>query len=69
MCGYRTLKEEILCNRVVVGTCDNSMSEKLQLQNDLTLEKVKTAKTATRPKDAVRQQSPGAYPGFYTGGF
>ena len=54
MCEYGALKEDILRDRIVVGIRDKSMSEKLQLQNDLTLEKVKTA---TRQKDAVRQQS------------
>ena len=53
-CEYGALKEDILRDRIVVGIRDKSMSEKLQLQNDLTLEKVKTA---TRQKDAVRQQS------------
>ena len=53
-CEYGALKEDILRNRIVVGIRDKSMSEKLQLQNDLTLEKVKMA---TRQKDAVRQQS------------
>ena len=53
-CEYGALKEDILHDHIVVGIRDKSMSEKLQLQNDLTLEKVKTA---TCQKDAVRQQS------------
>ena len=51
---YGTLKEEILRDRLVVGIRDKRMSEKLQLEADLTLE---SAKKSIRQKEAVRQQS------------
>lgn len=53
-CEYGTLKEEILRDRLVVGIRDKRMSEKLQLEADLTLE---SAKKSIRQKEAVRQQS------------
>ena len=36
---FRNLKERLICNRVVIGISDHSLSEKLQMQSDLTLEK------------------------------
>ena len=36
------LKEEMIKDRIVVGICDTALSEKLQMDADLTLEKVKT---------------------------
>ena len=53
-CEYGTFKEEILRDRLVVGIRDKRMSEKLQLEADLTLE---SAKKSIRQKEAVRQQS------------
>lgn len=41
-CNYGDLKEEMLCDRIVVGIWDLSLSEKLQTDPDLTLEKAKT---------------------------
>ena len=37
-CDYRTLRNEMIRDRVVVGIRDVNLSEKLQLENDLTLE-------------------------------
>lgn len=42
-CEYGTLKEDILRDRLVVGIRDKRMSEKLQLEADLTLESAKKA--------------------------
>ena len=52
-CNYGDLKEEMLRDRLVVGIRDQALSEKLQLDPALTLEK---AKTAIRQKEAVREQ-------------
>ena len=38
-CGFGTLKEEMIRDRIVVGVCDGMLSEKLQLDSDLTLDK------------------------------
>ena len=52
-CEYRALKEEMLRDRLVVGISDRTMSQKLQMDADLTLEK---AKKTVRQKEAVVQQ-------------
>ena len=54
-CAYGNLKEEMLRDRLVVGIKDTALSERLQLDAHLTLEK---AKTAIRQKEAVREQRP-----------
>ena len=41
-CAYGDLKEQMLRDRLVVGIRDSSLSEKLQTDPDLTLEKAKT---------------------------
>ena len=53
-CEYGTLNKKILRDRLVVGIRDKRMSEKLQLEADLTLE---SAKKSIHQKEAVRQQS------------
>ena len=53
-CEYGELHDEMLRDRLVVGIRDAAMSEKLQLDPELTLEK---AKKAIRQKEAVREQS------------
>ena len=53
-CEYGTLNKEILRDRLVVGIRDKRMSEKLQLEADLTLE---SAKKSIHQKETVRQQS------------
>ena len=41
-CNYGQLREEMIRDRIVVGLCDSALSEKLQLESDLTLEKAIT---------------------------
>ena len=52
-CEYGALRDEMLRDRLVVGIRDKSLSEKLQLDAVLTLEK---AKTAIRQREAVKEQ-------------
>ena len=52
-CGYRELHDEMIRDRLVVGLCDASLSERLQMDADLTLEK---AITAARQSEAVKKQ-------------
>ncbi len=52
-CEYGPLKEELLRDRIVVGIRDKSLSEKLQMDAALTLEK---AKTSIRQKEAIAAQ-------------
>ena len=40
-CKYGELKEEMVCDRIVVGIRDSALSERLQLDSELTLEKAK----------------------------
>ena len=47
------MKEEMLRDRIVVGIRDRALSEKLQMDSELTLEK---AKKAARQKEAVNDQ-------------
>ena len=41
-CNYGDLKQEMICNHLVVDICDTALLEKLQLDSKLTLEMVKT---------------------------
>ena len=52
-CNYGTLHHEMVHDRIVVGLKDKTLSEKLQLEADLTLEK---AIDQARQKELVRQQ-------------
>ena len=52
-CNFGTLKGEMIRDRLVVGIRDSSLSERLQLDANLTLEK---AKIAIRQKEAVQEQ-------------
>ena len=52
-CEYGTFKEEMLRDRLVVGIRDAAMSQKLQMDAELTLEK---AKKSIRQKEAVHEQ-------------
>ena len=54
-CGYGTLHDQMIRDRLVVGLKDARLSEKLQLDAELTLEK---AITNVRQAEAVRQQQP-----------
>ena len=52
-CEYGNMKSEMLRDRLVVGIRDQSLSEKLQMDSDLTLEK---AKKQIRQREAVHEQ-------------
>ena len=52
-CEYGMLKEQLIRDRIVVGIRDRSLSAKLQLDSELTLEK---AKRLVRQQEAVRGQ-------------
>ena len=52
-CDYGGMKDEMIRDRLVVETHDSSLSEKLQLDPALTLEK---AKKAIRQSEAVHEQ-------------
>ena len=52
-CEYGELKNEMIRDRLVVGIRDTALSESLQMDASLTLEK---AKTKIRQKEAVRKQ-------------
>ena len=53
-CDYREMKEELIRDRLVVGIKDRTLSEQLQLESDLTLEK---AKKKIRQREAVQAQT------------
>ena len=52
-CEYGAMKDEMIRDRLVVGLLDCALSERLQLDPELTLEK---AKRAARQKEAVQEQ-------------
>ena len=52
-CGYEALHDEMICDRIVVGIQDRKLSEKLQLDPALTLEK---AIITVRQVEAVKKQ-------------
>ena len=52
-CDYGDLKDQMIRDRIVVGICDQSQSERLQMDADLTLEK---AKKLVRQREAVHEQ-------------
>ena len=52
-CDYGELQSEMIRDRLVVGIRDTALSERLQLDADLTLEK---AKKAVRQREAVHDQ-------------
>ena len=54
-CRYGKLREEMIQDRIVVGLLDTALSEKLQMDPDLTLEK---AMTSARQREMVRKQQP-----------
>ena len=54
-CGYAELHDELIRDKIVVGIRDASLSEKLQLDPELTLSK---AVTRVRQAEAVKQQQP-----------
>jgi hypothetical protein len=52
-CGYNDLREEMICDRIVVGIKDANLSVKMQLDPDLTLKK---ATDMARQSESVRKQ-------------
>ena len=54
-CGYRTLQDELVCDRIVVGIKDREVSEKLQMKEKLTLN---DAMTIAIQSEAVKTQQP-----------
>ena len=54
-CEFGTLKDQLIRDRIVVGLRDKQLSEKLQLDPDLTLEK---GQTKRRSKKATERYSP-----------
>jgi len=52
-CEFGTLKDDMIRDRIVVGILDGSLSEKMQLDDKLTLQK---AMTMARSKETVRGQ-------------
>ena len=52
-CNFGDLKNELIRDRIVVGIRDTSLSERLQMDPELTLEK---AKTLVCQREAVRKQ-------------
>ena len=54
-CNYENLHEEMICDRIVVGISDNKLSQKMQLEPDLTLKK---ATDLARQCESVKKQLP-----------
>ena len=54
-CNYGTLHDEMVRDRIVVGIRDSSLSEKLQLDAELTLS---TAVAKVRQAEEVKKQQP-----------
>ena len=58
-CGYEALHDEMVRDRIVVGILDHKLSEKLQLDSTLTLEKaittVRQVKTIKKQQPVIRQ--------------
>ena len=52
-CNFGVLREELICDRIVVGIRDKALSEKLQLKANFTLEK---AMNFARQEETVRKQ-------------
>ena len=52
-CAYGDLKDEMIRDRIVVGICDTSLAERLQMDAELTLDK---AKKTVRQREAIRKQ-------------
>ena len=52
-CDYGAMQDQMLRDRIVVGIRDQALSQRMQMDPELTLEK---AKTLTRQKEAVREQ-------------
>lgn len=57
-CGYRTLHDELVRDRIVVGIRDSKLSKELQLEAELTLDscitKVQQSESVKKQQDGVR---------------
>ena len=56
-CDYGGMKDKMIRDRLVVGICDSSLSEKLQLDPALTLEKAKMLFARVKPFMSSRKCS------------
>ena len=54
-CGYRDLHDEMIRDRIMVGIRDSRLSQKMQMEADLTLEK---AVSLARQNETVKTQQP-----------
>ena len=54
-CNYGQLRDKMIRDRIVIGLRDSALSEKLQLESELTLEK---AITLARNRESIRKQQP-----------
>jgi hypothetical protein len=54
-CGYGDMRDQLIRDLIVVGIRDDKLSEKMQLDPDLTLEK---AISLARQSEAVKKQQP-----------
>lgn len=54
-CEYNDLHDEMIRDRIVIGIRDNRLSEKMQMESDLTLEK---AVSLARQSESVKIQQP-----------
>ena len=52
-CDYDDLKDQMIRDRIVVGIRDKALSQRLQMDSELTLEK---AKTLSRQREAIQEQ-------------
>lgn len=52
-CQYGELCDEMICDKIVIALRDSSLSEKLQLEAELTLDK---AVTSARQRESVKKQ-------------
>ena len=62
-CNFGTLKDELIRDRIVVGLRNHDLSEKLQLDPKLTLEK---AMNLARQRETVKQQQSILVGGFHS---
>ena len=60
-CEFGVMKDELIQDRLVVGICDNALSERLQMETELTLDK---AKRLIRQREAVKEQQATLKPSF-----
>ena len=61
-CGYGTIKDKLICDRIIVGVLDDTLSDRLQAKDDLTLEARKQNLALVRGE---RKASKSAVPTWY----